>query len=85
MPPKASFVSAAEAMYHTFSSRDEVAKQAQSQPQTPMRKFNKSCSECTRRKVKCDGGFPCGSCWYYKIPDACVYKQRSKRQAASRT
>ncbi|KAH7362570.1 fungal-specific transcription factor domain-containing protein [Plectosphaerella cucumerina] len=73
-------------MYHTFNSRHEAEQAAaQNQPQAPMRKLNKSCSECTRRKVKCDGAFPCGSCWYYKIPDACVYKQRSKRQAASRT
>lgn len=74
-------------MYHTFSSRDGGGPKpnpSEAGTGTPVRRFNKSCSECTRRKVKCDGGYPCGSCWYYKIPEACVYKQRSKRQAASR-
>lgn len=50
----------------------------------PSRKVNRSCLECTRRKVKCDGRQPCSSCVYYRTPDACGYRQRSKRNAVSR-
>ena len=53
-------------------------------PPPSSRKVNKSCLECTRRKVRCDGRQPCGSCVYYRAPDACVYRQRSKRNAVSR-
>ena len=48
------------------------------------RKVNRSCLECTRRKVKCDGSHPCGSCVYYRCAEACGYRQRSKRNAVSR-
>jgi hypothetical protein len=55
-------------------------------PPTPSsRKVNRSCLECTRRKVKCDGRQPCSSCVYYRTPDACGYRQRSKRNAVSRS
>ncbi|KAF7527996.1 hypothetical protein PCG10_001930 [Penicillium crustosum] len=70
-------------MFHTFEIRDP------GEPATPRlqppRKVNKSCSECTRRKVKCDGGNPCTSCQYYQISEACTYRQRTRRQTASRS
>lgn len=50
----------------------------------PGRKVNRSCLECTRRKVKCDGRQPCASCVYYRSAEACAYRQRSKRNAVSR-
>ncbi|KAK7433344.1 hypothetical protein QQZ08_000283 [Neonectria magnoliae] len=74
-------------MFHSFETVSPTgpatALSASSEP--PSRKVNKSCSECTRRKVKCDGGHPCTSCQYYQIPEACIYKQRSRRQATSRS
>ncbi|KAI6783863.1 Lactose regulatory protein-like protein [Emericellopsis cladophorae] len=58
----------------------------QSPPNAPAgRKVNRSCLECTRRKVKCDGAEPCRSCVRYRCQDACVYRQRSKRHAVSRS
>ncbi|KAF3798507.1 hypothetical protein GCG54_00013248 [Colletotrichum gloeosporioides] len=70
-------------MFHSFNSRSPPASAVGSA--TPSRKVNRSCQECTRRKVKCDGGHPCASCEYYKVADTCEYRQRSKRHAVSRS
>jgi hypothetical protein len=48
------------------------------------RKVNRSCVECTRRKIKCDGRHPCGSCVYYRNAETCEFRQRSRRNAVSR-
>lgn len=53
-------------------------------PPAAMAKVNKSCLECTRRKVRCDGCQPCGSCVYYRKAESCAYRQRSRRNAVSR-
>ncbi|KAL4982409.1 fungal-specific transcription factor domain-containing protein [Aspergillus falconensis] len=70
-------------MFHTF----EAKTPSDSTPARlePPRKVNKSCSECTRRKVKCDGGHPCSNCQYYQIPGSCAYRQRTRRQTTSRS
>ncbi|EXF85669.1 fungal specific transcription factor domain-containing protein [Colletotrichum fioriniae PJ7] len=70
-------------MFHSFDSRRSPDGSAVSSP-TTSRKVNRSCQECTRRKVKCDGGHPCASCQYYKVADSCEYRQRSRRHAVSR-
>ncbi|KAF6797484.1 C6 transcription factor [Colletotrichum sojae] len=70
-------------MFHSFNSRSPAGS-ASGSP-APARKVNRSCQECTRRKVKCDGGHPCASCQYYKVADACEYRQRSRRHAVSRS
>ncbi|KAJ1337306.1 transcriptional regulatory protein GAL4 [Microdochium nivale] len=49
------------------------------------RKINRSCQECTRRKVKCDGGHPCAACTHNQTADTCEYQQRSRRHAVSRS
>ncbi|KAI0133275.1 fungal-specific transcription factor domain-containing protein [Hypoxylon sp. NC0597] len=67
-------------MFHNFNSH----KKTSPSPPAPAR-LNKSCSECTRRKVKCDGGHPCSSCAYYKVSHLCSYRQRNKRNAVSRS
>ncbi|KAI8960653.1 fungal-specific transcription factor domain-containing protein [Daldinia sp. FL1419] len=67
-------------MFHNFSSHQKTSPS----PPAPAR-LNKSCSECTRRKVKCDGGHPCSSCAYYKVSHSCNYRQRNKRNAVSRS
>ncbi|KAI1480724.1 fungal-specific transcription factor domain-containing protein [Daldinia eschscholtzii] len=67
-------------MFHSFSSHQKTSPS----PPAPAR-LNKSCSECTRRKVKCDGGHPCSSCTYYKVSHLCNYRQRNKRNAVSRS
>ena len=48
------------------------------------RKINRSCQECTRRKVKCDGGHPCAACTHNQTAETCEYRQRSRRHAVSR-
>ncbi|KAG7101679.1 Lactose regulatory protein LAC9 like [Verticillium longisporum] len=69
-------------MFHTFGGTDPTASHLSPQVARPIsRRVNKSCSECTRRKVKCDGRVPCASCQYYKTSESCVYRQRTKRQA----
>ncbi|KAK1721170.1 LOW QUALITY PROTEIN: hypothetical protein BDP67DRAFT_540725 [Colletotrichum lupini] len=45
-------------MFHSFDSRRSPEGSAVSLP-TTSRKVNRSCQECTRRKVKCDSGYPC--------------------------
>ncbi|KAI1471114.1 fungal-specific transcription factor domain-containing protein [Daldinia caldariorum] len=67
-------------MFHNFKSHRKTSPS----PPAPAR-LNKSCSECTRRKVKCDGGHPCSSCTYYKVSHLCNYRQRNKRNAVSRS
>jgi len=64
--------------------RTELPQAADKVPSSSARRVNRSCVECTRRKVKCDGRQPCGSCLYYRVPDACEYRQRSRRNAVSR-
>ncbi|WYZ45072.1 hypothetical protein EsH8_VIII_000388 [Colletotrichum jinshuiense] len=71
-------------MFHSFDSRRSPTASAAGSP-APSRKVNRSCQECTRRKVKCDGGHPCSSCQYYNVADTCEYRQRSKRHAVSRS
>ncbi|KAI0181654.1 fungal-specific transcription factor domain-containing protein [Hypoxylon sp. FL1284] len=66
-------------MFHNFSSHKKTS------PSPAPARLNKSCSECTRRKVKCDGGHPCSSCTYYKVAHLCSYRQRNKRNAVSRS
>lgn len=52
-------------------------------PHSPaVRRVNKSCLECSKRKVKCDGFQPCSSCVYYRT--TCGYRERSRRNAVSR-
>ncbi|GKU11053.1 unnamed protein product [Fusarium langsethiae] len=68
-------------MFHIF--QGQVLSEAT--PQQPTRKINKSCTECTRRKVRCDGGYPCANCQYYQVPQDCVYRQRSIRQTTSKS
>ncbi|KAL3493492.1 fungal-specific transcription factor domain-containing protein [Aspergillus germanicus] len=71
-------------MFHTFETRSPIESGARTNP--PRRpRVNKSCSECMRRKVKCDGRQPCSTCQYYHISDSCVYQHRSRRQATSRS
>ncbi|KAI1135351.1 fungal-specific transcription factor domain-containing protein [Hypoxylon sp. FL0543] len=67
-------------MFHNFGGRTKTSPS----PPAPAR-LNKSCSECTRRKVKCDGGHPCSSCAYYKVSHLCSYRQRNRRNAVSRS
>ncbi|KAH7263857.1 fungal-specific transcription factor domain-containing protein [Fusarium tricinctum] len=73
-------------MFHMFQGQvlSEATPTAVSTQQPP-RKINRSCSECTRRKVRCDGGYPCASCQYYQVPQDCVYRQRSIRQTTSKS
>lgn len=47
------------------------------------RKVNRSCIECTRRKIKCDGGRPCTNCRFNKLAPVCGYRHRSRRHAVS--
>ncbi|KIV78181.1 hypothetical protein PV11_09924 [Exophiala sideris] len=49
----------------------------------PQPRANKTCSECRRRKIRCDGNQPCGQCVYYEVPD-CQYVVRKRRKLASR-
>ncbi|XEV01312.1 hypothetical protein FSHL1_006599 [Fusarium sambucinum] len=73
-------------MFHMFSGQLPIEPTpTASNTQRPARKINRSCSECTRRKVKCDSGHPCASCQYYRIPQDCVYRQRSMRQTTSKS
>ncbi|KIX03023.1 uncharacterized protein Z518_06573 [Rhinocladiella mackenziei CBS 650.93] len=77
-------------MFHAFhpasaSFRIGENIKASTAPKPPaLRKVNRSCFECTRRKIRCDGGQPCTNCRYYKVVNACGYRHRSQRHAASR-
>lgn len=45
-------------------------------------KVTKTCVECRRRKIRCDGRNPCDKCIYYMIPN-CEYSPRKRRQLSS--
>ena len=51
-------------------------------PLTVNKKINKSCLECRRRKIRCDGNQPCEKCIYYQIP-LCQFKTRKQRKFSS--
>ncbi|KAI8984136.1 hypothetical protein BDF20DRAFT_368004 [Mycotypha africana] len=44
-------------------------------------KIVKACRDCRRRKVKCDGGTPCGTCRRSSIP--CIFEASSPKKANS--
>ncbi|KAH8697484.1 fungal-specific transcription factor domain-containing protein [Talaromyces proteolyticus] len=46
-------------------------------------KVNKSCLECRRRKISCNGSQPCDKCVYYQVQD-CQYSFRKHRQSSTR-
>jgi hypothetical protein len=47
----------------------------------PERK-TRSCAECRRRRIRCDGfTVPCSQCVYYQVVDRCFYPQRRSRRA----
>ncbi|KAI2629954.1 fungal-specific transcription factor domain-containing protein [Hypoxylon sp. NC1633] len=39
----------------------------------------KTCVECMRRKIKCNGNLPCDKCVYYQVP-SCQYRRRKQRK-----
>lgn len=43
-----------------------------------------ACTECKRRKVKCDGSEPCYYCRWYKHPERCLYPRPAQRPALTR-
>ncbi|KAH8655854.1 fungal-specific transcription factor domain-containing protein [Xylariales sp. PMI_506] len=43
------------------------------------RRTNRACTECTRRKIRCNGSLPCKNCQNYGVEDKCVYKKRNTR------
>ncbi|OZJ02364.1 hypothetical protein BZG36_04478 [Bifiguratus adelaidae] len=47
-------------------------------------KIKNACSECKRRKVRCDGTHPCYHCRWYKIPERCFYPRPQPRPSLSR-
>ncbi|KAF7593621.1 hypothetical protein BBP40_011139 [Aspergillus hancockii] len=52
-------------------------------PSRSQRKVNRSCAECRRRKIRCDGELPCGNCKWYRVEGKCEFMHRSKRRAVS--
>lgn len=46
-------------------------------------KTTKSCFECRRRKIRCDGNLPCDKCTYYEVP-ICQYHPRKRRKSTFR-
>lgn len=46
-------------------------------------KINRSCIECRRRKVRCDGQQPCSNCVWYVVADNCQYQPRRRRNCSS--
>ncbi|KAI1617148.1 fungal-specific transcription factor domain-containing protein [Exophiala viscosa] len=53
---------------HPPSSKRTFPNQAGRDP-----RIKTACTECKRRKVKCDGTHPCYSCRWYKQADRCIY------------
>ncbi|KAK1759052.1 hypothetical protein QBC47DRAFT_97977 [Echria macrotheca] len=56
---------------------DAAPKNAETQHRLP-------CSECRRRKRKCDGGQPCSNCKHRRPQPLCEYKPLAKLPVASR-
>lgn len=45
------------------------------------RRRTRSCAECRRRRIRCDGQtVPCSQCVYYQVVDRCHYPQRRERR-----
>ncbi|EUC41474.1 hypothetical protein COCMIDRAFT_66973, partial [Bipolaris oryzae ATCC 44560] len=44
----------------------------------------RSCAECRRRRIRCDGEqIPCAQCVYYQVPERCHYPQRQYRRVTT--
>lgn len=52
------------------------------QPAARHVQLSKTCVECKRRKVRCDGNLPCSKCIYYEIP-VCQFAPRKRRKRGS--
>lgn len=51
-------------------------------PNPPGERRTRSCAECRRRRIRCDGSsVPCSQCVYYQVEDRCYYPQRRARRA----
>ncbi|KEF61358.1 uncharacterized protein A1O9_02924 [Exophiala aquamarina CBS 119918] len=74
-------------MFHTFNFEAPLLTSgiALGAPltQKSARRVNRSCVECTRRKIKCDRGHPCANCRANKLAPTCAYRIRSRRHAVS--
>ncbi|KAE9378676.1 hypothetical protein N431DRAFT_477880 [Stipitochalara longipes BDJ] len=53
-------------------------------PLTGNKKINKSCLECRRRKIRCDGNQPCQKCIYYQIPQCQFYTRKQRKFSSPR-
>ncbi|KAI1373872.1 fungal-specific transcription factor domain-containing protein [Hypoxylon crocopeplum] len=42
----------------------------------------KTCVECMRRKIRCNGNLPCDKCVYYQVP-TCQYRRRKQRKPSA--
>jgi hypothetical protein len=47
-------------------------------------KIKQACTDCKRRKVRCDGMQPCHFCKWYNHPERCFYAQQPQRQTLTR-
>ncbi|KAF5529408.1 lactose regulatory [Fusarium circinatum] len=43
-----------------------------------------ACTECKRRKIRCDGKLPCGQCITSRAPKSCSYDKHRQRMIPSR-
>ncbi|KAF2151593.1 hypothetical protein K461DRAFT_214794, partial [Myriangium duriaei CBS 260.36] len=72
--------------FHTFSATsactDHSAAQKEGRTTRTIHTI-RACGECRRRKIKCDGTWPCGNCKWYKHDEQCKYTARPSRAAQS--
>ncbi|KAI8992284.1 fungal-specific transcription factor domain-containing protein [Pilobolus umbonatus] len=63
-------------------SREEQAKNKKSTGNQKRQKIVKACKDCRRRKVKCDGATPCGTCKRSSI--ACIFESTTPKRGTSK-
>ena len=72
-------------MYHTFQSASAEAKNAAGASSGSKRiSTSNACTECRRRKIRCDGGHPCQQCQWYHRAESCTYSKGTPRLVPSR-
>lgn len=47
-------------------------------------RITRACGSCSRQKVRCDGGHPCGRCTALKQPEACEYRPSMRGKTRKR-
>ncbi|EXJ83023.1 hypothetical protein A1O3_06840 [Capronia epimyces CBS 606.96] len=76
-------------MFHTFETAQYTTPEQTDSNASPVTKRRTStvraCEPCRRRKIRCNGEYPCETCQWYRKATSCHYTEPRQRQVPSRS